>query len=73
MYSKIRGFNIHGDWGGNGITEWLNFDAKRYEMMISIAKERFPGMNTVRIWLSFDAYMADRARYLAAVKTAAAV
>lgn len=71
MYSIIRGFNIHGDWGGNGITEWLNFDAKRYEMMISIAKERFPGMNTVRIWLSFDAYMADRARYLAAVKTAA--
>lgn len=71
MYSNIRGFNVHGDWGGHGITEWLNFDASRYQKMIAIAKERFPRMNTVRIWLSFDAYMVDRTRYLAAVKKAA--
>ena len=69
-YSLIRGFNVHGDWGRNGVTEWLNFDAARYEYMIAIGKERFPTMNTVRIWLSFDAYMADKPKYLTAIKRA---
>ena len=41
-YSFVRGFNVHGDWGSNGTTEWLNFDENRYKMMINIAKERFP-------------------------------
>ena len=70
-YSDIRGFNVHGDWGGHGITEWLNFDAERYKMMIDVAKKRFPGMNTVRIWLSFDAYVADKKKYLDSIKCAA--
>ena len=70
-YSFVRGFNVHGDWGAHGITEWLGFDKKRYNMMIKIAKARFPHMNTVRIWLSFDAYIADKRKYLAAVKEAA--
>ena len=69
-YSDIRGFNVHGDWGGHGITEWLNFDAERYKMMIDVAKKRFPGMNTVRIWLSFDAYVADKKKYLDSIKRA---
>ena len=69
-YSHIRGFNVHGDWGSNGVTEWLNFDAARYEHMIAVGKERFPTMNTVRIWLSFDAYMADKPKYLTAIKRA---
>ena len=72
-YSKIRGFNMHGDWGCNGITQWLNFNAKRYETMVKTAKERFPNMNTVRIWLSFDAYVADREKYLSAIKTAVTI
>ena len=71
--SKIRGFNVHGDWGGHGITEWLNFDSERYKMMISKAKERFPGMNTARIWLSFDAYLADRTKYLENIKKAVTI
>ena len=70
VYSDIRGFNVHGDWGNHGITEWLNFDADRYKKMITIAKKRFPVMNTVRIWLSFDAYIADKNKYLEAIKTA---
>lgn len=69
-YSKIYGFNVHGDWGSHGITEWLGFDAERYKKMIKIGKERFPAMNTVRVWLSFEAYMADKERYLKAVKSA---
>lgn len=69
-YSHIRGFNIHGDWGSNGLLEWLNFDPIRYQMMVQMGQRQFPGMNTVRIWLSMDAYMADKNRYLAAVRKA---
>lgn len=72
-YSFVRGFNVHGDWGSNGTTEWLNFDENRYKMMINIAKERFPGMNTVRIWLSFDAYLADKNKYLHSVRRASEI
>ena len=69
-YSEIRGFNVHGDWGSHGITEWLLFDKDRYKKMIAIGKERFPKMNTVRIWFSFDAYIADKKKYLENAKTA---
>ena len=70
-YSDVRGFNIHGDWGCNGVAEWLDFDAERYKKMIAIGKKCFPGMNTVRVWLSFDAYAADKRKFLNAVKIAA--
>jgi len=69
-YSKIRGFNIHGDWGSNGLTQWINFDKDRYKKMVHTAKQKFPGMNTVRIWLSFDAWVFDKAKYLDNIKTA---
>ena len=70
QYAHIRGFNIHGDWCSCGLTEWLNFDPDRYRTIVAKGKERFPGMNTVRIWLSLDGYMADRQIYLNAVKQA---
>lgn len=69
-YSHIKGFNIQPDWGRNGTEIWLNFDAERYRRMIKIGKEKFPSMNTVRIWLSFDAWMHDSKTYIEAVKTA---
>ena len=69
-YSFVKGFNIQPDWGRSGPQIWLNFDAERYEMMIKIGKERFPSMNTIRLWLSFDAYMQDRVTYLENVKKA---
>lgn len=69
-YAHIRGFNVHGDWGSNGTLEWLCFQPERYKMMIETARQQFPGMNTVRIWLSFDAYLADKATFLRSVKQA---
>ena len=69
-YAHVKGFNIQPDWGRNGTEIWLNFDRTRYEEMIRIGKERFPAMNTVRIWLSFDAWIQDRQTYLQSVKAA---
>lgn len=69
-YAHVKGFNIQPDWGRNGTEIWLNFDRTRYKEMIRIGKERFPAMNTVRIWLSFDAWIQDRQIYLQSVKAA---
>lgn len=69
-YSYVRGFGVHGDWCKNGIEEWLYFDKERYAELIKAGKEKFPGMNTVRIRFSFDAYMMDRKKCLASIKTA---
>ena len=38
--------------------------------MITTAMDRFPKMNTVRIWLSFDAYMADKKKFLETIDIA---
>ena len=55
-YRTVRGFNFQPDWSGNGVGVWLKFDSRRYRQLIVRAKELFPGMNTLRIWLSFDAW-----------------
>jgi hypothetical protein len=70
-YSFVRGFNFQPDWSGNGVEVWLRFDANRYRKLIQNGKALFPGMNTLRIWLSFDAWCEDRDLYLKNIHTAA--
>lgn len=72
-YSYVRGFNIQPEWGATGVDVWLKFDAQRYKTMIHTGKQRFPNMNTIRVWLSFDAYISDREKYLSAIKTACGI
>lgn len=69
-YSYVRGFNIQTEWGATGTDAWLKFDAQRYKTMIHTGKQKFPNINTVRVWLSFDAYISDKEIYLSAIKTA---
>lgn len=44
-----------------------------YRTMIRAGKAHFPRMNTVRVWLSFDAYISDRERYLTAIREACSI
>lgn len=53
-YSYVRGFNIQTEWGATGTDAWLKFDAQRYKTMIHTGKQKFPNINTVRVWLSED-------------------
>ena len=69
-YRHIRGFNFQPDWGCHGITLWLKFDAARYRKLIRTGKENFPHLNTLRIWLSFDAWCEDRQAFLRNAETA---
>ena len=63
-YSWVRGFNYQPSWGTHGISIWLNFNDALFTTEIERGMKYFPKMNTLRIWLSFDAYMEDCRRYL---------
>jgi len=60
-YSHVRGFNYFPGYAGHGLETWYYlFDPVAIEREISAAKHHFPGMNTLRIWLSHDAFLRDK-------------
>lgn len=57
-YSKIRGFNYQPSYGSHGIEIWgRNFDLEICKKEIGSGLKYFPGVNTLRLWLSFDAFV----------------
>ena len=56
-YSLVRGFNYQPSYGSTSLENWLYFDADTVELELRRGKEYFPGFNTVRYWLSWDAYI----------------
>ena len=58
-YSDIRGFNYQPSYGCCGFEIWNDFDRKIVEREICLGKKYFPGINTLRIWLSFDAFLKN--------------
>ncbi|MDW7658442.1 MAG: cellulase family glycosylhydrolase, partial [Bacillota bacterium] len=70
QYGAVRGFNFQPDWSSNGIGIWLQFDEARYRELIKRGKKLFPKMNTLRIWLSFNAWCENPKLYLKNVKKA---
>ncbi len=63
-YESVRGFNYQPSNGGNGVHVWERFAPELYRLELARGKRYFPGMNTVRTWLSFDAWLADRELFL---------
>ena len=69
-YSWVRGFNYQPSWGSHGLQIWLDFDPQTYALEVDRGRKYFPKMNSLRIWLSYDAYIYDRRKFLEAVATA---
>jgi hypothetical protein len=70
-YSWVRGFNYQPSWGSHGITIWNDFRETTYARELDLGLKHFPKLNTLRIWFSYDAHVADPKRLLAAAKLAA--
>ena len=70
-YSWVRGFNYQPSWGSHGITVWNDFREATYAKELDLGLRHFPKINTLRIWFSYDAHVADPKRFLAAAKRAA--
>jgi hypothetical protein len=62
---QIFGFNYDGSWGTSGLDLWQHHDHGRMATEVARGKAYFPGWNTARWWLSFDAYQRDPDRFLA--------
>ena len=63
--SHLNGFNYQPTFSVNGTVRWLdrwNGDTVQRELQRGI--ELFPWMKIVRLWLSHDAWMDDRRRFL---------
>lgn len=63
-WSKVRGFNYQPSFGRNGIEIWIDrFDAAVVDRELGAARRYFPKINTVRLWLSHDAFTKDSQRF----------
>lgn len=56
-YSKVRGFNYQPSYGTTSLENWVNYNPEIAELELRRGKALFPGFNTVRYWLSWDAYI----------------
>ena len=66
----IRGFNYHPSYSCSSYDDWKNFDAAVWEKELAGGKEKFPKMNTVRLWLSWNAYCCDEKKFIDHLRTA---
>lgn len=56
-YADVRGFNYQPSHASHGLEIWgTDFNRSLMQKELWIGKQHFPGMNTVRLWLSQDAY-----------------
>ena len=70
-FAWVRGFNYQPSWGSHGITIWNDFREATFAREVELGLKHFPKLNTLRIWFSYDAHVADPARFLGAAKRAA--
>lgn len=69
-YGDIVGFNYHPSYAWNSYETWRLFDAGVIEREIALGKRYFPKMNTVRLWLSYDAFRYEEDRQAENFETA---
>lgn len=68
--SDVRGFNYHPSYSTTSLADWLLFDEEVWRRELANGKEKFPKMNTVRLWLSWNAYCQMQGRFIECVKKA---
>ena len=67
---KVRGFNYHPSYSTGAMEDWLLFDETVWRRELSNGKSLFPNMNTVRLWLSWNAYCRMGNDFIKAVRSA---
>jgi len=59
MFSSVRAFNYQPGYAATGVEIWRGFRADQISNEISRGNDIFPHINTIRIWLSFDAWLIE--------------
>ena len=68
-YSKVRGFNYQPGYAYNSYEAWRFFDPEVFQRDFELGKRYFPGINTVRLWLSYEAFRYEEDRQAANFET----
>ncbi len=61
-YRNVVGFNYQPSYAWNSYEAWRFFDEKTVRKELENGKRLFPKMNTVRLWLSYDAFRYEEER-----------
>lgn len=69
-YSDVRGFNYQPSYAYNSYEAWRFFDKEVFDREIGLGKKYFPKMNTIRLWLSYDAFRYEEDRQAENFETA---
>ncbi len=56
-YAHVRGFNYQPSWDFSGHVIWRQFRPHLFDRELGLGKKYFPGINTIRLWLSFAAFI----------------
>lgn len=64
-WSQVKGFNYQPSYGSSGFELWQRFDAETIARELGRGKQYFPGTSAIRLWLSWDSFLRDPARYAA--------
>ena len=64
----VKGFNYHPSYSTGSLEDWINFDLATWERELRNGKEKFPKINTIRIWLSWNAYCRLEERFIQEVR-----
>lgn len=68
-YMSVRGFNYQPSYGSCGFEIWHYFEPHIIDEEISLGKKYFPGINTLRIWLSWESFLRDKKKFKFNFKT----
>ena len=60
----VKGFNYHPSYSYGSLEDWLLFDESVWRRELTIGKQYFPKMNTIRIWLSWNAFCRGEKRFI---------
>ncbi|MDO5553569.1 MAG: hypothetical protein Q4G68_07385 [Planctomycetia bacterium] len=58
--SWVKGFNYQPSYATHGLDVWVDLNTNRIDYELKKAKELFPAMTAIRVWLSLDAYWQRR-------------
>jgi len=71
--STVKGFNYQPSYGPSGLELWQQFDAETIRRELGLGRRYFPGMNAIRLWLSWDSFIRSPARFAARFESALAI
>lgn len=69
-FKNVVGFNYLPSYAFNSYEVWRFFDAEVFDKEIGLGKKYFPKMNTIRLWLSYDAFRYEEDRQAKNFETA---